>query len=762
MVIIYIGTGWLLGIWLASLLGLNHIIWLIAAALTAVAAFLLRRDPSLRLLLACVVAFCLGAWRFQASVPTIDESHIAYYNDAVGVTLSGRVVEEPTDRDTAAWLRVAVESITLENGVSRPVDGLLHVVTDALSAADYGTPLLLSGRLQRSAFGQREHIYSEMRYPEIRPRALAADSPATFYDTVLHFKRQARQTIERLIPSPEAALLIGILLGDDSGMTAELDKAFRLTGMTHIIAISGFNIALLVGFVDATGAAVLPRRWAAWLAIAVVGFYTILVGAAPSVVRAAFMGGMYLVGRRLLGRPTFPFAPLLVAAIVMTIFQPSILWDIGFQLSFTATLGLMLYAEPLTRWSKAQLAKWLEPGAVGQTLRLFSEGLIVTIAAQILTLPLLLVYFGQLPVWNLPANLLILPAQPGVMISGIFATITGLIWPALGQLFAWVSWLLLRYTIEMVRFFAIIPGAAVPLQLSSTTLAVLYTLIGGATWLMFLEQPRREALLSRLRRKLPVRAALAGSLGFAVLLFNWSWSQPDGYLHVYFLEMEQGEATLVQTPGGRHLLINGGRSPNILNEQLGQHLSFWNRSLDVVVMTEDDEWLVGGLVEAVTHYKAKQLLVGRLPSEANPTYTAVLETAQENQIPIHVAVAGERINLGDGVFLQVLDASARLALRLEYGNFSLLLPGEPNEETEQGISAVVVKATKAEHEQAIFLERVRPQIVVATADAIELSEKSKAEWTTAAHTAGSAVLFATEHRTIEITSDGRQMWLTSK
>lgn len=762
MVIIYLGIGWLSGIWLASLLGLDSATWLILGGLTAVAAFLLRHDPTLRLLLACVVAFCLGAWRFQASVPTIDESHIAYYNDTDSVTLSGRVVEEPTDRDTAAWLRVAVESITLENGLSRPVGGLLHVVTDALSAADYGTPLLLSGRLERSDFGQREHVYSEMRYPEIRPRALAADRPTTFYDTVLHFKQQARHTIEQLIPSPEAALLIGILLGDDSGMTADLDEAFRRTGMTHIIAISGFNIALLVGFVDATGAAVLPRRWAAWLAIAVVGFYTILVGAAPSVVRAAFMGGMYLVGRRLLGRPTFPFAPLLVAAIVMTIFQPSILWDIGFQLSFTATLGLMLYAEPLTRWSKAQLSKWLEPGAVGQTLRLFSEGVIVTMAAQVLTLPLLLAYFGQLPVWNLPANLLILPAQPGVMISGIFATVTGMIWPTLGQLFAWVCWLLLRYTIEMVRFFAAIPGAAVPLQLSPAMLAVLYTLIGGATWLMLLEQPRREALLRGLRRKLPVRAALAGSLGIAVLLFNWSWSQPDGYLHVYFLEMEQGEATLVQTPGGRHLLINGGRSPNILNQHLGQHLSFWNRSLDVVVMTEDDEWLVSGLVETITHYRAKQLLVGRQSAEANPAYTAVLATAEEHQIPVHTASTGERINLGDGVFLQVLDASAALALRLEYGDFSLLLPGAPVEEMEQGGPPAVVKATKAEHEQTTFLERVRPQIMVATADAVKLSEKSKAEWTTAAHTVGSAVLFASEYQTIEITSDGRQMWWTSE
>lgn len=762
MVIIYLGIGWLSGIWLASLLGLDSATWLILGGLTAVATLLLRHDPALRLLLACVVAFCLGAWRFQASVPTIDESHIAYYNDAEGVTLSGRVVEEPTDRDTAAWLRVAVESITLKNGLSRPVGGLLHVVTDALSAADYGTPLLLSGRLERSDFGQREHVYSEMRYPEIRPRALAAERPTTFYDTVLQLKQRARQTIEQLIPSPEAALLIGILLGDDSGMTADLDEAFRLTGMTHIIAISGFNIALLVGFVDATGAAVLPRRWAAWLAIAVVGFYTILVGAAPSVVRAAFMGGMYLVGRRLLGRPTFPFAPLLVAAIVMTIFQPSILWDIGFQLSFTATLGLMLYAEPLTRWSKAQLSQWLEPGAVGQTLRLFSEGVIVTLAAQVLTLPLLLAYFGQLPVWNLPANLLILPVQPGVMISGIFATVTGMISPVLSQLFAWISWLLLRYTIEMVRFFAAIPGAAVPLQLSPSALAALYALIGGATWLMLLEQPRREALLHGLRRKLPVRAALAGSLGVAVLLFNWSWSQPDGYLHVYFLEMEQGEATLVQTPSGRHLLINGGRSTNILNEHLGQHLSFWNRSLDVVVMTEDDEWLVSGLAEAITHYKAKQLLVGRQSTEANPAYTAVLETAQENQIPVHTTTIGERINLGDGVFLQVLDASAALALRIEYGNFSLLLPGEPNEEMELGGPAVVVKATKAEHEQTTFLERVRPQILVVTADAVEFSGKSKVEWTTAAHTAGSAVLFANEYRTIEITSDGRQMWWTSE
>lgn len=755
MLIIYLSISWLLGIWLASLLGLQNGTWLILAGLTAVSTLLRHRDPTLRLLLACVVALSLGAWRFQVSVPTIDESHVAHYNDANNVTVSGRVIAEPTDRDTAAWLRVAVDSITLENGRSRPITGLLHVVTDARSAADYGTPLLLSGRLLPSGFWQREHIYSELRYPNISVRTLAADNSATFYDTILHLKQQARQTIGRLLPSPESALLIGILLGDDSGLPESLATDFRTTGMTHIIAISGFNIALLVGLVDAFGAAVLPRRSAALLAIIIVALYTILVGASPSVVRAAFMGGMYLVGRRLLGRPTFPYAPLLAAAVAMTLFNPAVLWDVGFQLSFTATLGLLLYAEPLTRWSKTKLSQWLEPGAVNRTLALFSEGLIITIAAQILTLPLLIAYFRQLPLLNLPANLLILPAQPAVMISGIVATITGLLWPALGQLVAWIAWLFLHYTIEMVRFFAAIPGAAVPLRLSPAALIAIYLLIGALTWLMLIDQSQRASWLSALRRKLPAHVALAGSLGVAILIINWSLAQPDGYLHVVFLDMDEGEATLVQTPNGRHILINGGRSPNILNDQLGRHLPFWDRSLNLVVVTEPADWLTGGLVETIDTYDVDRLLTsGQLP-EAGTAYALLLDTAKEHEIEVHIGRAGELIHLGDGVYVKVVDASAALTLRLVYGDFSLLLPGTLNAQNEH--PAVVLKATKETHGQTSFLQMIRPQVVVAAADAVEQSEQTNEEWTTNAHDAGAAILFANEAGTIEIVSDGKTM-----
>jgi competence protein ComEC len=759
MLIIYLGVSWLLGIWLASLLGLDSSAWLILAGLAAVFALLLRRDPAMRLLLACVVAFSLGGWRFQASVPALDESHVAYYNDADNVTISGRVIEEPADRDTAAWLRVAVDSITLEGGVSRAAGGLLHVVTDALSAADYGASLILSGRLFPSDFWRREHVYSEMRYPEISVRTLSVDESSDFYSTTLRLKEQARQTINRLLPFPESVLLIGILLGDDSGLPKDLAADFRTTGMTHIIAISGFNIALLVGLVDVLGAAVLPRRSVALLAIVVVALYTILVGASPSVVRAAFMGAMYLVGRRLLGRPTFPYAPLLAAAVVMTVFNPAVLWDIGFQLSFTATLGLILFVDPLTRWSRAQLSRWLEPGAAGRTIGLLNEGLIVTIAAQILTLPLLIAYFGQWPLLNLPANLLILPAQPAVMILGILTTVSGLIWPALGQVFAWLTWLFLHYTIEMVSFFAAIPGAAVPLRFSPEAIAAIYLLIGGITWLAVISSTQRETIVRLIRRNTPTRVALAGSLAATVLLLNWSLTQPDGYLHVVFLDVDGGEATLVQTPTGRQILINGGRSPDTLGEQLGKHLSFWDRSLDLVVVTEPTERLAGGLVEIVDHYAVDRLMTNGQVAEGGTAYASVLDAAEERQTPVHIALAGETIDLGDGTTVQVVGTSAALALRLSYGDFSLLLPGQLDAESaREGLPAIAVKAIHEVHGQALFLQMVRPQVVVVPTETMEQAEQTGEWWSTNAHQAGAAVLFSSEIGAIEVVSDGRRMW----
>ncbi|MCA9974705.1 MAG: ComEC/Rec2 family competence protein, partial [Anaerolineales bacterium] len=380
---------------------------------------------------------------------------------------------------------------------------------------------------------------------------------------IFAFKARAQASINRLIPEPQAALLSGILLGNDNGLATVLNDAFRNTGMTHIIAISGFNIAILIGIFIGLAEPALGKRGGVVAAIVGVTLYTILVGASASVVRAALMGSLYLIGSRWFGRPNFAYAALFLASLIMTLLNPHTLWDVGFQLSFSATLGLILYADPLTRHSRRWLGARLGQRSANWLIGLLGEAVIVTIAAQILTQPLIVAYFGQLSLISLPANIVILPAQPGVMIWGGLATLTGMAIPAIGQLFAWVAWLFLWYTTTLVRFFADIPGSAVSLQLNTAGIIAIYALIFAITWLAKQEPEQRARLWSKLRQNQGRRIAYGGSALAAVLTLGWGMTQPDGQLHVTFFDVGQGDAIFIQTPSGHQILVDGGYYPNI-------------------------------------------------------------------------------------------------------------------------------------------------------------------------------------------------------
>jgi ComEC/Rec2-related protein len=170
------------------------------------------------------------------------------------------------------------------------------------------------------------------------------------------FKEKALDNIYRMFPDPESSLMAGILFGVDTGLTQELQQAFKNTGTAHIIAISGFNISIIAGLFFAFFSKFLGSRRGALLAVIGIIFYTILVGGDAAVVRAAIMGSLALFAKQV-GRRQFALNTLLAVALLMCLWNPLYIWDVGFQLSFFATLGLILYASRAasgddSRWTR--------------------------------------------------------------------------------------------------------------------------------------------------------------------------------------------------------------------------------------------------------------------------------------------------------------------------------------------------------------------------------------------------------------------------
>lgn len=808
MPLLWLFLAFLAGILLAAILGLATGVWL-ALAGTAMLAFILPRllrrswirspvDHSAGVAgpstgwpvppLPCsllLVSLALGGARYQAAQPRLEPDFIAYYNDAGRVVLEG-VVARPADRREAYTnLRLAVER--LRRGAEQPytpVRGQLLVRLAGQAGWRYGDLLRLHGRLvtpsEFEGFSYRDYlacqgVYSYLQATQVELIQQGEGNP--LLALVYALKERALDVVYRLYPDPEASLLAGILLGVEGGISQRLREAFQDTGTAHIIAISGFNIAIVAGlFASLFGRLLRPRR-AALAAAAAIAAYTLLVGAEPSVVRAAIIGGLGLFARQV-GRRQDGLNSLAIAAGVMALFNPQILWDVGFQLSFTATLGLVLYAAPLSQAFTRLASRFLPPATVERLAGPVGAYLLFTLAAQLTSLPVTIYYFGRFSLSSLLANPLILPAQPAVMVLGGLATLLGLVYLPLGQAAALLAWPFVAYTIRVVELFARFPGGVVALGgIGLLAVGLYYAILLPLT----LAWPRLRQLAvawGLARRDLLAAGSLAIIGVVSALVWKAALSAPDGLLHLTVFDVPpptgsgrpSGEALLVQTPGGRYLLIDGGPSQRALSDALGRWLPPFNRRLDFLVVAAPGEGQVAALPSLLERSLPGQVLWAGA-STAGYSARLLREGLVSAGVPIIPAQQGQRLDLGSGAGLQVLAVGRRGAvLLLEWGRFRALLPiGMDFESLEALIedpglgpvsALLLAEGGYAPANPPEWIARLQPQVVLLSVGAGDKDGLPSPETLQAVE--GYTLLRTDQNGWIELTTDGEQMWVEAE
>jgi competence protein ComEC len=376
------------------------------------------------------------------------------------------------------------------------------------------------------------------------------------------------------------------------------------------------------------------------------------------------------------------------------------------------------------------------------------------------------------------ANIFILPAPPGGMSLGGLATTFGMILPALGQIPAWMAWLLLTYTISMVRFFASLPLTNLPISVSIGGVIAFYAMVLGFTWLNGLDKQKRLDIVGRSQQSRIIRAVLGATVILASLIVIWAWNQPDNKLHVTFLDVGQGDAIFIQTPDGHQILVDGGKYPSMLLDRLGREMPFWDKDIDIMVATHPDEDHITGLVEALGHYRVRMLVTNGEKEDEATYYNALLQFAESAQVPIHNAIAGEVFELGNGVRLEILHPDVglnleerndySLSMRLVYEDFTLLLTGDAEEKAERtmlrsgrSLQSLVLKAGhhgSGSSSSRAFLQAVQPQIIIISVGEGNHYEHPHPEMLQRAQEIGAAVLRTDELGSIELISDGHEVW----
>ena len=689
MPLLWISLSFITGVVISSLLSFSAFLWLGIGLVVLLLAFLAsqivkRRNASLPdfpyiLTLSLLIAFIMGAWRYQAVQPNIDAFHIAFYNDRdYEMLVTGTLTRPPDYRDTYTNLRLNVEAVDSGSG-DLPASGLMLVRVPPHETYEYGQRVRVRGKLKTppedEEFSYRDHlaregVYSYMSIAEVT--SLPGNGGSAFYISVYKLKSKLLQNTYRLFNDPEASLLAGILFGVDTGLTRELQNAFKNTGTAHIIAISGFNMAIIAGIFFSIFKNLFGERLGALFAILGIILYTLLVGAEAAVVRAAFMGSISLLARQL-GRRNDGMNALAIVALVMTFFKPLVLWDVGFQLSFFATLGLILYAEPFSNFTGNLIAR-LSKHDISALTNIINDNVVLTFAAQLTTIPIMAYHFKRISLISFIANPFILPVQPAVMIVSGLAVFTSLVIYPLGQLMAWVAWPFATYTIRMVEFFDRVPHGNINLGDSSIWFVfAFYIALLSVTF----NWPRIKDWFNSLAGSLRA-IALTASLAFlfvcTIVIWRASASTGDGQLHITFLEAGSADAVLIQTPEGGNVLINGGASTSELSDELGRRLPFFSRKLDWLIVASTQEDQLAALPRVMERYPPENVLWSGNVQASFSAQTLDKYFAAEG-IPVSRAEAGQRLELGDGSFIEVQAEGPRGSVVLiQYGNFRALLP----------------------------------------------------------------------------------------
>ncbi|NQV00404.1 MAG: ComEC family competence protein [Parcubacteria group bacterium] len=431
--------------------------YLIALCVFLILVIVWRKEQKMKILGFCGLFFILGMARFMFSLPSDSDRIMKFYNDKEEIEFQGIVADEPDIRKDKIKLTIDSEKIR-QKDIWIDIEGKILVDVARFPEYSYGDFLNINCQLQTPAefedFSYKDYlakadIYSVCYRAQVN--IIEHDKGNYLIASLLKIKTRFKNTISSILTEPHASFLQGMLLGSKQGMPDDLKESFSLTGTSHIIVISGLHITIVAGsLVYLAQILSFPRKYVLLFATVGLIFFILLIGAKPSAIRAGIMGSLIILAMYS-GRLSDTKNAILCAASIIILINPKVLrFDVGFQLSFLATIGIIYLSPYLNKVIK-----------IIPNFFKMREIIAMTLAAQILTLPIVVYNFERISIVSPLVNVLIVPIIPITIIVGFIAMFLGVIWLYLGKLFSIFVWFLLEYEIYVVSIFSKIPIASI-------------------------------------------------------------------------------------------------------------------------------------------------------------------------------------------------------------------------------------------------------------------------------------------------------------
>ncbi len=614
------------------------------------------------------------------------------------VVLAGTVVAEPDLRINAANYTVRPEEIiepadpAPDKGTIEPLRGYVLVsVKGPAPIYMYGDKLQVAGvpEIPREPgnpgeFNYKNYLQGKGIQLIIKSRQGAgvektgAGRVNPGVDLCLKAKRKLVSVIRETMSEQHAGLMEGILFGSCGRIDAGSRNDFALTGVVHILSVSGYHVGLLVLFFIWVGNILrFNQTWRNILVVLGTSFYAVMTGAGPPVIRAVVMAWVLLLAHGLRQKYDWP-SSLSLAALLILLVDPHALFNPGFQLSFGATWGI-LYLAPLVR------------PLFSARLRL-GQAIAVTVAAQVAVFPLTSYYFNYFSLVSLPANLIIVPLISLLMLTGGSAALAGLGWLPLAQTINVSTGLLLELVLGIARFLAGLPFSIITIKQPPVIIIAIYYLF----FIILVETLKDPEIKLRLKRfwlwQRKTALLLILSLAVALLWTSIVYPARPEKLKVTFLDVGQGDAVLIESPARHYILLDTGgvQDPGQSTFNPGEKIlvpflrSQGISKIDLLCLSHPHRDHIQG-AEALAESVTVKMLVTNPQFWANPDGARLGKSFSARGVQIQKMTEGEQILVDENVTLEVFsppdqtvtgENNDSLVIRLGYGEFHLLFTGD--------------------------------------------------------------------------------------
>ena len=664
-----------------------------------------------------------------------------YQKVGENLEIVGTIISNPIDKQYKNQYTLKVEEI---NGNKKYKNTNLQLnVKKEKETLNYGDEIIVKGNFEEASTARNEGGFDYKQYLKTKniygiltvnkkDIEIINKNNVGIIDLLANkVKNSMKNKIEQNIPNETSELLSGMIIGEKSNLQKEIQEDFRNSSLSHVLAISGMHVSyVMLGITFIISKVKFSKKMSKIVTILILLFFIILTGKTASVTRACFMSS-YIILASLLHKKAHVLGSISISLLIILIINPYFILDIGLQLSYGGTIGIVLIYPILKKYKKK---KEDESSKIKKIIYKIKEKILdtilITLSANLVIFPIVLFHYNTMSFTFIISNLLISPIIGIIIILGFLTVFVSYIISPISKIMFFILQIFLKLLAQIAHFCAELPLSKVYFPKPKIYLIAIYYLF--LIYIILLKNKITE--VKRINRK------LISIFIIIVIILNLILNFIPKTFTISFIDVGQGDSMLISTPKGKNILIDGGGSKDEENFNVGKQtlipylLNKGITKLDYILISHFDSDHVGGILSVLEELKAEKVII--CEQEENENYKRFKEIVKNKKIKVYVVKKGDNLKIEENIYLNIIwpkDEKIKenainnnsIVAKLKYKNFSILLTGDIEKIAENEIlkeyensnilNANILKvAHHGSKSSSIneFLEKVKPQIAL--------------------------------------------------